>query len=70
MVSGVTIGYVNFTIFLLVLTGILMLRIDVPGYRMGNEQLELKVSRFMGWFNIVAGLTTLLGNWVYQNIVW
>jgi hypothetical protein len=70
MVTGVTIGYVNFTIFLLILTGILMLRIDVPGYRMGNEQLELKVSRIMGWFNISAGLITLLGNYVYQNIVW
>jgi hypothetical protein len=37
---------------------------------MGNEQLELKVSRIMGWFNISAGLITLLGNYVYQNIVW
>lgn len=70
MASGFSIGYVNFTIFLLVLTGVVMLRLDVKTYEMDKLLRECKVARVLGWLNIVGGGLALVGNWVYQKILW
>lgn len=70
MASGFSIGYVNFTVFIMLLVGILNLRIDVKVYRAGNQKREEKTSRFMGWFNIAAAAATYLSYWAYQSFMW
>lgn len=70
MASGFSIGYMNFTGLLLLLTGSLILAIDMRGYRRKGMNKERKAAQFMGWFNIVAGIGAYVGNWVYQQYVW
>lgn len=70
MASGFSIGYVHFTIFLLWLTGVLMLRFDVKGYDMEKLTKEKKTTRFLGWFNVYLGIVLTIGNWVYSKFLW
>ena len=66
MASGLSIGYAGFSIFLLIVTGICMLLIDVKVYEMEGMKKEKSAARFLGWLNIILGLLTFAGNQVYQ----
>jgi hypothetical protein len=52
------------------MTGVFILMFDVKGYKTKNMQKEKKVSTFLGWFNITAGVLAFLVNWAYQQIFW
>lgn len=69
MGSGITIGYVNFTILLFVFTGGLMLRFDVKGYQMKGMKKEEKTARVLGWLNIALGVVAFIGNWIIKNVM-
>jgi hypothetical protein len=64
------IGYYNFVIFLLLGTGILIIRFDVKGYKLVKMKKERKFARFVGWFNIIFGVLTFVFNLVYKNWFW
>jgi hypothetical protein len=66
----VFIGYLNYVVVLGVMTGVLILMFDVKGYKTQNMQKERKVSTFLGWFNITAGILVYGLNWLYQQIFW
>ena len=66
----VFVGYLNYIVVLSIMTGVLILVIDVKGYKTKNMQKERKVSMFLGWFNISAGVFVFALNWMYQNIFW
>lgn len=52
------------------MTGVYILMFDVKGYKTKNMQKEKKVSTFLGWFNITAGILAYFVNWAYQQIFW
>ncbi|MFS0862358.1 CLC_0170 family protein [Fredinandcohnia sp. 179-A 10B2 NHS] len=66
----VYIGYTNYIVILSITTGVLILLFDVKIYKDEKLKKEKKVSKFLGWFNIVAGILVLTLNWAYQNIFW
>ncbi|AEI44474.1 CLC_0170 family protein [Paenibacillus mucilaginosus] len=67
MGSGLAIGYANFTMFLLLLSGFLILAVDVRGYRQGGMDKEGKVAKWLGWSNLLLGLCAGVGNWLFQR---
>ncbi|WP_426454458.1 CLC_0170 family protein [Paenibacillus sp. S-38] len=67
MGSGLAIGYANFTTFLLLLSGVLLLTVDVRAYRQGGMDKERKVAKWLGWANLLLGLCVWAGNWLYQQ---
>ncbi|UJF34206.1 CLC_0170 family protein [Paenibacillus hexagrammi] len=70
MASGLSIGYIQFTVLLLWLSGILILKFDVSGYASRGYQKEERIARYLGWFQIVAGSVAFLTNWIWQKIYW
>ncbi|MFD0695531.1 CLC_0170 family protein [Paenibacillus sp. GCM10027628] len=67
MASGTSIGYVQFTIMLLWMTGFIMLRFDLKSYKLSNLIKEAKVTRILGWFNLALGGVLFVGNWIYRT---
>ena len=57
--NGYTISYLNFAILLLMLSGGLILLTDVKGFKLAGLIKEFKVSRFLGWFNIITGIVLI-----------
>ncbi len=66
MGSDFTIGYMNYIIVLLLLTGGLILLFDVRDYAASGMFKEKQSALFMGWGNIVLGILLFIGNWVYK----
>jgi hypothetical protein len=52
----------------MLLTGVLMLRVDVKGYELTSMPREKKIARILAWLNIVGGLGVFIVNMVYQNM--
>lgn len=61
------IGYIYYVAILLLVTGGLILRVEVKGYEMVEMQKEKKAALFFGWFNVLLGLITLVANWAFQQ---
>ncbi|MFC5446912.1 CLC_0170 family protein [Paenibacillus aestuarii] len=68
MASGLSIGYIQFMVLLLWITGALMLRFDLKYYQLKKEMKEAKVTSMLGWMNIVLGCIAFIGNWIYQKM--
>lgn len=66
--EGFSIGYTNFTVLLMLLTGGLLLFRDVKMYELKGMQKEQKATKRLGWLNITAGAILWTGNWAYQNL--
>jgi hypothetical protein len=64
MLGGYTVGYLYYAISLYIVSGLLILYIDVKNFKEAKQKKEWKVSRFIGWFNVITGFITLIGNWV------
>ncbi|WP_449537497.1 CLC_0170 family protein [Ferdinandcohnia sp. Marseille-Q9671] len=64
------IGYTNYIVILSVATGILILHFDFKIYKDAEMKKEQKVSKFLGLFNISAGVFVFTLNWVYQKFFW
>lgn len=54
-------GYIGYAIALWLITGLIILMLDVKGYRKLGQTREMKVSIFLGWFNLVLGGLALIG---------
>ncbi|MEV5028079.1 hypothetical protein MRBLPE1_003701 [Paenibacillus sp. LPE1-1-1.1] len=66
MGEGYTISYLNYAVFLWILSGILILLIDVRGFQLAGMNKERKVSKFIGWLSIIIGLLVFFVNTVLQ----
>ncbi|MEK3886500.1 CLC_0170 family protein [Bacillus sp. FSL K6-3431] len=64
------IGYANYIIVLLIITGILILLLDVKAFNEAKMKKEKKFSQFLGWINITIGVGLFVANWTYQNLLW
>ncbi|WP_364148252.1 CLC_0170 family protein [Paenibacillus sp. LPE1-1-1.1] len=64
--EGYTISYLNYAVFLWILSGILILLIDVRGFQLAGMNKERKVSKFIGWLSIIIGLLVFFVNTVLQ----
>ncbi|WP_042461996.1 CLC_0170 family protein [Neobacillus dielmonensis] len=64
------IGYMMYAIILFGLSGLILLLTDVKKYKKDGLKKEQKVSRLLGWMNIMIGTGLLAFNWIYQNFVW
>ncbi|WP_374992051.1 CLC_0170 family protein [Paenibacillus sp. LHD-38] len=60
--EGYTISYQNYAVLLWMFCGILILIIDVRGFQIAGMNKERKVSKFLGWFNIIIGFVSLILN--------
>lgn len=57
-------------VILFLMTGLLILNIDVKGYDMAEMPKEKKVARVLGWINVSLGLIVFLINGLYQTWYW
>lgn len=64
------IGYLGYVFVLFILTGSLILLIDVKAYKNANLKKERKTSLVLGWLNISLGLLLMLANWIYNKYIW
>jgi hypothetical protein len=59
------IGYTgSFVIPLCLITGLIILRLDVKAYETSAMNKEKKVARVIGWVNVSLGIMLFVGNWV------
>ncbi|MEW9673119.1 CLC_0170 family protein [Ammoniphilus sp. 3BR4] len=65
-IAGITIGYLQYVIFLLLGTGGLVLYFDVKAYRMSEMKKEQKAARFLGVFNLSLGALIWVSSWVIE----
>jgi hypothetical protein len=65
-----SLGYIGYVIAICSFTGALILLTDVRAYKNATMKKEQKVSLFLGWINISIGFAIMLGNWIYQHLIW
>jgi len=70
MIGTGSIGYIGYAISLWLVTGIIILRLDVKAYELSKMMKEKKVTRMVGWLNVGFGLLTLIGYWTMQSWEW
>lgn len=66
----VYISSVFYVVLLFVLTGLLILLIDIKGYRNKKLTKERKVARALGWLNLSVGTLAFVANWIYRQWFW
>ncbi|WP_336785766.1 CLC_0170 family protein [Paenibacillus sp. MMO-177] len=67
MFGGYTMGYLYYAITLFIVSGLLVIYIDVRDLGKDKKQKkEWKVSRFMGWFNIATGVLLWIGDLILR----
>ncbi|WP_435172002.1 CLC_0170 family protein [Paenibacillus glycanilyticus] len=66
MLGGYTIGYLYYAITLYIVSGLLIIYIDARDLgKDKKKKKEWKISRFIGWFNIAAGVLM----WVWDIVI-
>lgn len=61
------IGYVNYLVAVLIISGYLIIRNDLAFYKHEKMDKEQKVAKFLGRMNIVLGVFILALNWVIDT---
>ncbi|XID90605.1 CLC_0170 family protein [Paenibacillaceae bacterium WGS1546] len=56
MMSGGYTGALDYIVPLSIITGAIILRWEVKGYRKSGLRKEKNISRFLGWVNVLVGL--------------
>lgn len=64
------ISFNNYTVLLLLISGVLVLVFDVKMYTKASMFKEKRVASFAGWFNIFLGVLSLFGNLAYEKWFW
>ncbi|WP_059105702.1 CLC_0170 family protein [Shouchella shacheensis] len=64
------IGYMNYIVTLFVVTGALILSIDVNAYGRAKKKKEKWVATFLGWVNVSLGIVLFIANWAYERWFW
>ncbi|MFJ8259212.1 CLC_0170 family protein [Peribacillus asahii] len=60
----------GYFITILLVTGLLLLRIDVKSYKNADLKKERKVALILGWTNISLSIILTVSTWVYQTWIW
>ncbi len=60
----VYIGYLHYLVVLFLVTGALLLRVDMRMYQLMKLPKEQKVTRWLGWINLTFGLVIWIGKWL------
>ncbi|USG67987.1 hypothetical protein NDK47_12190 [Brevibacillus ruminantium] len=61
----IEVGYLYYVVFLMIVSGYLVLRTDASGYRFFGLTKEHKVATILGWTNIVLGVAVILLQLLY-----
>ncbi|CAN7742072.1 hypothetical protein LJR153_006452 [Paenibacillus sp. LjRoot153] len=64
------ITFNNYTVMLLLISGLLVLVFDVKIYAKANMLKEKRGAFIVGWFNISLGVLSFLGYLVYERWFW
>ncbi|HLU22374.1 CLC_0170 family protein [Lederbergia graminis] len=64
------IGYTYYLIFLLILTGVMMMIVDVKAYNKAKMKREKKYAKILGWVNIILGVMIYIANLTYETWFW
>ncbi|QQK81621.1 hypothetical protein HUG20_18005 [Salicibibacter cibi] len=64
------IGYTNYMVTLLVVTGILILYFDVKAYDREKKKKERKTAIIIGRINLYSGISLLILNWMIDQWFW
>ncbi|MDR6553452.1 CLC_0170 family protein [Paenibacillus qinlingensis] len=64
------ITFNNYTVLLLLISGLLLLVFDVKMYAKDNWPKEKKGALLAGWVNISLGLLSYFGYMVYEKWFW
>jgi hypothetical protein len=63
------IGYINYSVVIFIVSGLLLLYFDVTGYGIQEMKKEQKVARILGWVNVSLGSLMFIGNWFFQRLL-
>jgi hypothetical protein len=61
-------GSLGYIIPLCLMTGLIILRLDVKRYEASALNKEKKVARFIGWVNVSLGILLFVGTWVIKKL--
>ncbi|MFJ5763529.1 CLC_0170 family protein [Neobacillus sp. NPDC093182] len=64
------IGYFHYVIVLCWVTGGLILFTDVKAYKNASLKKEHKVSKYLGWVNILIGFGIITADFIYSHFMW
>lgn len=64
------IGYFHYVIVLCWITGGLILFTDVKAYKNASLKKEQKVSKYLGWVNILIGFGIITADFIYRHFMW
>lgn len=64
------IGYTYYLIFLFILTGVMMMIVDVKAYNKAKMKREQKYAKILGWVNIILGVMIYIANLTYETWFW
>ncbi|WP_078428026.1 CLC_0170 family protein [Alkalihalobacterium alkalinitrilicum] len=59
------IGYSHYAVILFLISGGLVLYVDVRIYKRDDLKKEKKAAKILGWLNITLGLLIFLVDWSY-----
>ncbi|MFD0711396.1 CLC_0170 family protein [Paenibacillus sp. GCM10027626] len=60
-------GHLGYIISLFLMTGLLMLRLDVRRYELAKMGKEKSVARFLGWLNVALGSVFFVALLAYRE---
>lgn len=66
-IEGSFTSYFTYAIPLWLVSGLLILALDIRYYELVGKNKEKKVSRFLGWFNIALACLLFVGSWILKK---
>jgi uncharacterized membrane protein len=66
-IDGNFSSYMSYAIPLWFVSGLLILILDIKYYELAKKNKEKKVSRFLGWFNIILASLLYVGSWIINE---
>jgi uncharacterized membrane protein len=66
-IDGNFSSYMSYAIPLWFVSGLLILILDIKYYELAKKNKEKKVSRFLGWFNIILASLLYVGSWIIKE---
>ncbi|MFJ8266069.1 CLC_0170 family protein [Peribacillus asahii] len=64
------IGFISYAVTILFVAGLLLLLIDVKGYKNAGLKKERKVTLILGWTNLSLSIILTLTAWIYRTWIW
>lgn len=62
--------YPNLAVVLFLLTGGMLLFIDVKSYQKRSMMREKSWARWLGWMNLSLGICLFIIRWIYLQWIW